>query len=114
MLVDVETVLTGHGEAIVRVRGELDLESADQLRHVVTDLLNAGGTSVIGLDLGELTFVDSTGIGTLVVARRICDQVGVTLRLVAVSPFVAHVLNITGVSEQFGVAGLISARNVPA
>jgi len=114
MLVDVETVLTGHGEATVRVRGELDLESADQLRHVVTDLLNSGGTTVIGLDLGELTFVDSTGIGTLVVARRICDQVGVTLRIIAISPFVAHVLNITGVSEQFGVAGLISARNVPA
>jgi anti-anti-sigma factor len=107
MALDIRIDSTSVGEAIVRVRGELDLGCAGQLREAVSDLLNARQTKVIGLDLQWLTFVDSTGIGTLVVAHRICEQVGVELRLVAVSPFAAHVLKIVGVSEIFGVDALL-------
>jgi anti-sigma B factor antagonist len=75
----------------------------------VTDLINGGATKIIGLDLRELRFIDSTGIGTLVVALRICDQVGVAFSLVAVSPFVAHVLTVAGVHELLGVPAAVRA-----
>lgn len=91
------------GQAVVRVFGELDLASAGDLRNVLTDLLNTRAATSIGLDLAGLTFIDSTGIGTLVVAARICEQVGVALTTVALSPFAAHVLDVTGVSGLLGV-----------
>lgn len=103
-MVDVRVEIPDPGEAIVRVAGELDLGSAGDLREAVTDLINAGATKIIGLDLRELTFIDSTGIGTLVVALRICDQVGIAFSLIAVSPFVAHVLTVAGVHDALGVA----------
>jgi anti-sigma B factor antagonist len=113
MTLNIEIDDTNVGEAIVRVSGELDLlASAGRLREVVSDLLNARQTKVIGLDLKRLTFVDSTGIGTLVVAHRICEQVGVELKLLAVSPFAAHVLKIVGVGEVLGVDALAAGAGI--
>jgi anti-anti-sigma factor len=65
----------------------------------LTALLNSREAQTVGLDLRGLTFIDSTGIGTLVVAQRICAQVGVRLHVTAVSPFAARVLSVTGVIE---------------
>jgi anti-sigma B factor antagonist len=94
------------GEVVMHVRGVLDLATADQLRAAVTALLNHGGITTIGLDLRGLDFIDSTGIGTLVVALRICEQVGVRLRLTAVGAFAARLLGIVGVDAALGLPAI--------
>jgi anti-anti-sigma factor len=93
----------GRDEVVVAVRGELDCATADQLRAAITALLNRGGTAAIGLDLRGLDFIDSTGIGTLVVAHRICHQVGVRMRLTAVNAFTARILGVVGVDAALGL-----------
>ncbi|MGC9665057.1 STAS domain-containing protein [Planosporangium sp. 12N6] len=93
----------GRDEVIVSVRGELDLATADQLRAAISEMLNRGRVAAIGLDLRGLEFIDSTGIGTLVVAQRICHQVGVRLRLTAVSAFAARILGVVGVDAALGL-----------
>jgi anti-sigma B factor antagonist len=92
-----------HGEVVVQVRGVLDCATADRLRAAVTALLNHGGITTIGLDLRGLDFIDSTGIGTLVVALRICEQVGIRLRLTAVGSFAARLLGIVGIDAALGL-----------
>jgi anti-anti-sigma factor len=86
-------------EVIVLVLGELDMSGAARLRETFTSLLNGGEVRSVGLDLRGLAFIDSTGIGTLVVAQRICAEVGVRLHLIGVSPFAERVLHVTGVME---------------
>jgi anti-sigma B factor antagonist len=93
----------GHHEAVVVVSGELDCATADQLRAALTELLNRGNISAIGLDLRRLDFIDATGIGTLVIAQRISAQIGVRFRLIAVSAFAAHVLGVLGVDVMLGL-----------
>ncbi|GII24855.1 STAS domain-containing protein [Planosporangium mesophilum] len=93
----------GRDEVVVVVTGELDCATADQLRTAITALLNRGDVHAIGLDLRGLGFIDSTGIGTLVVAQRISAQVGVRLRLTAVSAFAARVLGVLGVDVILGL-----------
>jgi anti-anti-sigma factor len=93
----------GRGEVVVVVRGELDCATADQLRSAITALLNRGDITAIGLDLRGLGFIDSTGIGTLVVAQRISQQIGVRLRLTAVSAFAARILRVLGVDVMLGL-----------
>jgi anti-anti-sigma factor len=95
--------LVGRDEVTVSVGGELDLATADQLRAAISALLNRGGVACIGLDLRGLDFIDSTGIGTLVVAQRICQQVGVKLRLTAVNAFAARILGVVGVDAALGL-----------
>lgn len=51
---------------IVALRGELDIGSADGL----ADALVAVAGSTVVVDLSNLTFLDSTGISALVVARN--------------------------------------------
>jgi anti-anti-sigma factor len=93
----------GRDEVTVFVRGELDCATTDQLRAAITELLNGGGIAAIGLDLRGLEFIDSTGIGTLVVAQRICREVGVRLRLTAVNAFAARILGVVGVDAALGL-----------
>ncbi len=54
------------GVHIVVLHGELDVASAGGLADALVDV--AGSTLVV--DLSDLTFIDSSGIGALVVARK--------------------------------------------
>jgi anti-anti-sigma factor len=98
-VVQIDVDLVNPSDVTVVVRGELDIVGAAQLRETITALLNSREARTVGLDLHGLTFIDSTGIGTLVVAQRICAHVGVRLHVTAVSPFAARVLSVTGVIE---------------
>jgi anti-sigma B factor antagonist len=57
------------GVDVVTARGVLDLTTAVKLRHVLFDPVLCGQPAVV-VDLDEVVFVDSTGIGTLVAGRR--------------------------------------------
>jgi anti-anti-sigma factor len=91
------------GEVVVLVRGALDCATSGQFRAAITALLNRGSVESIGVDLRGVDFIDSTGIGTLVVAQRICQAVGVRLRLIAVSAFASRLLGIVGIEEALGL-----------
>jgi anti-anti-sigma factor len=93
----------GRDEVIMAVGGKLGSATADRLRAAITALLNRGGIHTIGLDLRRLDFIDSTGIGTVVVAQRISAQVGVRLRLIAVSAFAARILGMLSVDVMLGL-----------
>ena len=62
------------GRLVLRLRGELDSESAPELHRLVDDLLVAGDTV---LELTDLTFVDSSGLGCLFrLQQRVADAGG--------------------------------------
>ena len=53
--------------------GELDLASADTLVDAVSKLC-AEGTKQIVLDIGELEFIDSTGLRAILSSRVVCAE----------------------------------------
>ncbi|MEV0526220.1 STAS domain-containing protein [Streptomyces sp. NPDC050439] len=75
------------GVVTVHVGGSLEYGVTDSLVAAVTEQLDlaarTGGHAVhrLDLELGELTFVDSMGLASLLMARRVTDARGVTLRL---------------------------------
>ena len=103
MSLSIQTGAVGPCAYVVALRGEVDYESARELREAVTALLSTGTTASITVDLGAVTFMDSTGVGTLVVARRICGDVGVRFTVTRPSPFLARLLGGLGVAEVLGV-----------
>ncbi|AGZ43935.1 anti-sigma factor antagonist [Actinoplanes friuliensis DSM 7358] len=74
------------------VHGELVMEEAPRLRNLLTALLNRGDVTAVELDLADVTFIDASGAGTLIVAHRIAANLRVDLRLSAVSAPTAQVL----------------------
>ncbi|MEV0638750.1 STAS domain-containing protein [Streptomyces sp. NPDC050619] len=72
----------GQGEwAVLRVSGELDLVTSPALRQRVHDAVAEGRHDLV-LDLSEVFFCDSSGVGVLIAARRLIRSCQGRLRLI--------------------------------
>ena len=92
------------GPARVHLEGELDNLSAPVLRQAV-DALYAGGCHDIRLDLGDLRFIDSTGLGMLVSIWRHCGDAGGSALVVETSEPVRRLMDVTGISAYLVAEG---------
>jgi anti-sigma B factor antagonist len=96
------------GAVRVALRGELDLNHAysfdEELR-----LVEGGRPPCIVLDLRELTFMDSCGLGRLLAARKRARRAGRRLVLIRGGRAIQSLLAMTGVEEAFEIVGDIPA-----
>jgi anti-anti-sigma factor len=83
------------GERVIRVRGELDIESAPELERALLRSRPAGERVV--LDLAELKFMDSTGLRVLLRARAAADEGRWEINLRNVPPTIRRLFDMTGV-----------------
>ena len=96
--------------AIVRLSGEIDIGTTASLRHVVQELLETDAESVV-LDLSDVRFMDSSGVGVLVAAHRRAKARGVALTLRHPSTIVANVLKLTGVDQLIPIERAVSGAS---
>jgi anti-sigma B factor antagonist len=96
------TVERRDGTVVVRLRGELDLAAAPELQRELLGILEQSCTGLV-LDLGDLTFLDSSGLGALYRTRRAADEGSVPLRLEAVPSHVMRVLDVTAMAPLFDI-----------
>jgi len=78
---------------VVGVTGEIDVATAPALRDTLLGLLNRGATSLV-LDLRGVTFVDSTGVGSLLRIHHRQSLLGGSVHFVADQPAVLRVLDL--------------------
>lgn len=89
-------VRRGIDSAEIGLGGDLDMAATLQLEPVVEQLL-ADGVREIVIDLGALSFIDSTGISLLVTVNERSAAAGADLRLLRPTDDVGRVLEVTGV-----------------
>ncbi|MFB9410200.1 MULTISPECIES: STAS domain-containing protein [Dactylosporangium] len=82
-------------QAAVSLSGECDLAAREECTAVLMAAVDAAPQVVV--DLGGLTFLDSSGVHALVTAYRAAIERGGQLSVVNAGGMVAHVLDITGV-----------------
>ena len=87
---------------VVAVSGEVDVYSAPELRERLSELLSAAEPSLI-VNLAEVSFLDSTGIGTLVAGLNRAVQFGGTLTLVCDHERILKLFRITGLDSVFAI-----------
>ena len=92
-----------NGRLVLQVAGELDLAVTAELRSAADNALAAEGVELIVLDLEGVTFIDSTGLGTLVEIRNAAMQRGAAMRLDGVQAAPARVIEIAGLADAFGM-----------
>jgi anti-sigma B factor antagonist len=80
--------------------GDLDLTAAENFRACVEGAVESNGGAVV-VDLGDLAFIDSTGISALLVMRRHLEGQGRKLRVANVSAGAARVFELTGLTAVF-------------
>ena len=91
----------GDGLCVVRTAGELDIAAAEEFIEVVRASLSRCTT--VELDLGDVTFIDSSGLGALVRLRKEADAKNVSLHLTEVSEATDRLLRLTGLIDVFDI-----------
>jgi anti-sigma B factor antagonist len=97
------TVEHDRAATVVTLRGELDIAGVPRLRSTIEGLAGAGHLNVV-VDLDDLEFCDSTGLGTFVGLHHHLDDVGGSLRLRRPCPAVQRILEITALDRLLDVA----------
>ena len=80
--------------------GDLDMTAVESFRSCVEGAVDSNGGAVV-VDLGDLAFIDSTGISALLVMRRRLEGQGRELRVANVSAGAARVFELTGLTGIF-------------
>ena len=89
------TVRSTRGVQVIAIGGELDLATAEALS---TRLAGTSGSPVV-VDLVDLSFMDSSGISCLVMAKTQMVSDGRTLILTRPQPRVERALEIVGLAD---------------
>ncbi|MFH8469184.1 STAS domain-containing protein [Streptomyces sp. NPDC017991] len=101
---------------VLEITGDLDYETAPELRGAVKDLTLAAGQLLV-LDLAGLDFCDSSGISALLSARSLAIGQGGHIALAAVPANTARILGVVGLDQVFTIhpdAATVTARNSAA
>ncbi len=79
----------------VAPEGDIDAANAPLLREVLRQVLETGDTGHVDVDMRDVTFLDSSGLGMLVAAHRAATTKGRTLMMSEAGPVVRMVLEVT-------------------
>jgi len=103
----VEAVTQRDGDVVVRLAGELDLYNAAEVGAAVEQAAQ-GAPGRLVVDLTEVSFVDSTALGTLFEAKRGLQQ-SIRFLLAAPSDDVRRALEVSGLESHFAVHDTVEA-----
>src|SRR4051812_29862570 len=96
------------GWSVLEVGGEIDVATAPRLREQLISLVNDQRYRIV-VDLDDVDFIDSTGLGVLIGAlKRVRTHEG-DLALVCAEPHILKVFEITGLLTVFAVHPTVDA-----
>jgi anti-anti-sigma factor len=95
--IDHDPIDRGH---LVVASGELDLSATPRLSTVLAMAATTRGGRLV-LDLSEVTFIDSTALGTILKAAAQLDESGTLLAVVAPEGPVRRLLEMTNLTQRF-------------
>jgi anti-anti-sigma factor len=75
-------------------QGDITLETVDVLREVLRNVLDSPDVAHVDVDMRAVAFLDSSGIGVLIAARKAAAAHGATLMLSEPTAMVRMVLDI--------------------
>lgn len=88
--------------SVVSARGEVDVFTAPDLDTELDALIAAGGARLV-VDLSDVAFLDSTGLGVLVKALKHAREAGGWLHLVVTSDRIRKIFEITGLDASIPI-----------
>jgi anti-anti-sigma factor len=89
---------------IIKPAGVLDGSQANELRHQVSELV-ASGNNLVLLDLADVNFIDSSGLGTLIAVLKMLRTAGGDLYLCSLAAPVQNLFALTRMDGIFETLG---------
>ena len=85
------------GTAELALSGDLDMSATFRLEPALDRLLSSSQVGEVVLDLGDVNFVDSSGLGLLLATYERSREAGTAMAIVGPSPEVQRVFRLAGV-----------------
>lgn len=102
LTINVEEV---NSQAIMTLKGEIDVYTAAKLKAELNELVNEHGSDVV-VDLKDVTYMDSTGLGTFISGLKHSEKAGSTLRLIRANNRLFRLFKVTGLDDIIDVHSL--------
>ena len=102
---DFEVSIDEHAEgySVIAVRGEMDLHTAPKFQYAIERAAENEGVGAVVVDMGDVTFMDSTALSALMRSKDALEQQGISLRLAAPSKAVERIFSVTGFQDYFDI-----------
>lgn len=98
-----EIISTNKGNStILKLKGRLDINSVKVLKNKVSDLLKDNQIFLV-VDLQDVYFVDSSGLGCLVACYRLAERASGDIRLSALTDHVRSLIELTRLHRLFDI-----------
>ena len=89
------------GALIVSFDGEIDLDHSPKARQILLDCV--GQQKKVLVDLGAVSYIDSSGVASLVEAFQRAKKSGTAFVLVSLSPATCRVLKLARLDKVFSI-----------
>ena len=96
------------GYAIVELNGEVDLSCSPDARKQILECLGAGKSLLV--DLSQVTYIDSSGVASLVEGYQTAKKKSLNFGLIGVSDAAMNVLQLARLDKVFPIHASLEAR----
>jgi anti-sigma B factor antagonist len=97
------TVDNGSRDATVRLRGRINVDSSPDLRdRLLAILLKSPSVAAVAVDLTGVSYIDTSGIATLIEALKISRHRQIAFSLQGLNGSALQLFQVTGVLALFG------------
>lgn len=98
---ELEVTTTDIGDyTVIKLKGEVDIYTAPSLRETIVDTVEKGRYKIV-VDLDDVNFLDSTGLGVLVGGLKRVKQHDGELGIICNQEKVLRIFKITGLTKIF-------------
>ena len=96
-------IIEQHGDqdSVLRLHGRLNIDSSPDFRDRLLAALRAESPKAVIVDLKDVTYIDSSGIATLIEGLKVARKQQTTLRLQGLHDRLLHLFQVTGVLTLF-------------
>lgn len=101
------SVVESEGRDIVRVNGDIDAYSTGELKKFMIDLISRTEKSTLVIDMSNVPYVDSAGLGMLVSILRESKSAGKSLVLASMKPNVKRIFELTRLDKVFTITDTV-------
>ncbi len=91
-------IITDHGEMTAKLYGEIDHHRARIMREMIDSAAEKNKPSILYLDFGGVTFMDSSGIGLIMGRYRTMKLLGGEVRVLNIPKSMERMVELSGLS----------------
>ena len=86
----------------INIEGEIDVYTSPKVKEALNDLIQKENYNIV-VNLEEVTYIDSTGLGVLIGGLKKVKENNGYIKLICTNPQIKKIFDITGLVKIFGI-----------